>query len=79
MGAGAAEPSADGPWHGQSASFPASRDRYTGLTGPAMKGRRQGTTGRPIRAGRPGYVAVRTRSEPTPPWTSMSTRFVAVP
>ncbi len=45
MGEGAAEPSADGPWHGRSASFPASLDRYAGLTGPATKGRPQGTRG----------------------------------
>ena len=30
--------------HERSASFPASRDRYAGLTGPAVKGSRQGST-----------------------------------
>ena len=47
LGAGAAEPSADWPWHGRSASFPASLDRYAGLTGPATKGHPESTRGGP--------------------------------
>jgi len=77
MDAGAAEPSADWPWHGRSASFPASLDRYAGLTGPAIKdGFRVPEKGRWLRT--PDYVAYTTRREATPLWTSMSTRFAAV-
>ncbi len=74
---GAAARSADRRGHGRSASFPASRDRYAGLTGPAMKGlpgeyqRRAALTRTDAGLTDPET----TLSDPTPPWTSMSTRF----
>ena len=44
--------------HERSASFPASRDRYAGLTGPAVKGSRQGSIAPSRRASDPRAAAM---------------------
>ena len=70
---GAAARSADDPEHGRSASFPASRDRYAGLTGPAEKERRQRSTGAGLIAARgPGYESAEADTNASNPGNSSS-------